>query len=52
MLCVDLEGCDGGQGEMLKTEGTHVYLWPIHKPYVVIQQKPAQHFKTITPQLK
>ena len=29
VLCDDLEGCGGGRGGRLKTEGTYVQLWLI-----------------------
>ena len=49
-LCDDREGWDGAQvGGSFKTEGVYVYLWLI---YVVVWQKPTQHCKAITLQLK
>ena len=49
MLCEDLEGWDRGVGGRFTREGIHVYLWLIH---IVVQQKPTQHCKVITLQLK
>ena len=49
MLCEDLEGWNSGVGGRFTREGIHVYLWLIH---IVVQQKPTQHCKVITLQLK
>ena len=39
----------GGGGGRFKREGVYVYIWLIH---VAVWQKPQQHCKTITLQLK
>ena len=50
MVCYNLEGWDGVGGEReVEREGTYVYLWLIH---VDVWQKPSQHCKAITLQLK
>ena len=50
VLCDDLNGWDGGgMRERSKREGANVYIWLIH---FIVQQKPTQHCKAITPQQK
>ena len=51
MLCENPEGWDGVVGGIFKREGTYIYiyLWLI---YIVIWQKPTQHYKVIILQLK
>ena len=41
VLCDNLEGWSGeGSRRVIKREGTHAYLWPIH---VAVWQKPSQY---------
>ena len=50
VICDDLEGGMGQEtGGRFKREETHVNLWLIH---VDVWQKPTQHCKAITLQLK
>ena len=50
MLCDNLEGRDAvGVGGRLKKEGTYAHLWLMH---IVLWQKPTQHCKAVTLQLK
>ena len=49
MLCDGLEGWDRGCRGRLKKEAIYVYFQLSH---IVVQQKPAQHCKAITLELK
>ena len=49
MLCDDLQGWGREGWGRSKMQGIYVSIWLIH---FIVQQKPTQHCKAITPQQK